>query len=863
MKSKFTILTLSSICLLCFSLPCHSQIGEKLKKFKEYTETAMDFVDEFTETRSSCLSDGFSASKCNEAAALCATFDFATENVPGIQADIFRALGLFEVFKPRCGDDECFQCCYAGGNCHTSFIGFPVLNCNATYGLDARAAGITIITGGEPGDACLFTPQTCDHVPVCHYYRSSDQINDINNDPNHIMKSQVAQEQKLLQYGKELMDVLIEGFLNNVNIGANLNQYILPVGYDPATSTNLPPDDIILENYSFTDYFNLLTARGSPYWREWIDDLSAINLDNDAFGIYDDTTGDFLLGPSRYNFIRQILVSRTLASLPNQIERLNYTGSFIWADDNIDDYVSAVGDPTLLMDQQMSPLAEYFYRNNPKNHDYRLLTVPLQGEEDLSNFYGGSNVGKPPVIQTNWNELNNNEIELTANIFSPGTHADAYNFDGTVYWGDGTSTDFVMSDILDTKTLTHTYPQMGNYQAVTILQNSSGLRCFKMDALALTSTVSNQPAELPILNEISLETTSLSTGRLTFTDQIGVDILLGNSASQVLGGRIASTTLNNSAFELIPNVNIHNYSLIDIDTIYFRTSFINDDDGSFTSSLFMFSDPQGKIYNPATDEDIVISMPVDLTTIKLYDANGSIINEDLVFFNPDNNRTGVYIEDDDINVALIAVPIDKTLLANSYLSPSTTPLTDNSTYLEVKPNIFEEYQLPDCAVATGSFTSDAAISHDVEIVTDGTVKSTEAIALIAEDNVQLLENFCVKLGGEFLADIGVCIQSGPALRNGSSQPNEVQFSMPDKIVDDATSFYFYLPNDDSEVSLSVYNMMTNKRATTIIDNSSYPQGHHQFRFNKNELASGNYRLEFKVNDQLEKSMILKVLDPVK
>ncbi len=867
MKPKLTILALSILCYLCSMLPCHAQLGTKLKKFNEYSETALDFLDEYTDTRSSCLAMGLSEAKCNEAAAICATFDFATGNVPGLLADFFRELQLFDVFKPRCGDDECFQCCYAGGNCHTSFIGYPVLNCNTNYGADARAAGITIITGGEPGDACLFTPQTCDHVAICHYDRSTEAINNINNDPNHILKSQAAQEQKLLQYGSDLLDVLIEDFLNNVNIGSNLSQSLVPAGFDPNASRNSNGlGDIILENYSFTDYYNLLTSRGSPYWREWVDNLSTINLDNEAFGIYDDTTGDFLPAPSKYNFVRQILFARTLASLPNQIDRLNYTGSFIWADDALDDYVSTIGDPTAVLDQQMTPLAEYFYRNNPKNQDFRLLTVPLQGEEDLTHFYGGSNVGKPPVIQTNWTELTNNEIELTASIFSPGTHADIYNFDGTIYWGDGTATDFVMSDILDTKSIKHVYPEMGQYQAVTILQNSSGLRCFKMDALALTTNVSNQPAEFPILNEISIASTSLSTGVFTNTEQIGIDILIGDSASQLLSGRIVPQTLNNNAFELYYDINIHNYSLMDIDTIFFRPLLINDDGGTFTSSLFMFTDPQGKIYNPATDEDVIVSMPVDLTTIRLYDANGGLINDpELIIYNPSNSRTGVYIEDDDIDVALIAIPIDKALLAANYLTPSSTPLTNNATFLEMKPNLFEEYQLPNCDITAANMSPQTTVSHDVEIITNGSVESPESIALIAENNVQLLENFCVNIGGEFLADIGICMQSGPALRSAaaSTQPTDVLFRMPDKLVDEATSFYFYLPTDDAEVSLTLYSMMNPDQKTSIIDQATYPKGHHQYRFNKNKLVGGNYRLEFKVNDDVKKSMILKVLDPVR
>src|SRR4051812_32959017 len=134
-----------------------------------------------------CLSRGFSASVCDSARSMCAIQSFV-----GTVFD--RVSVLMEVFQTDCGNGICFACCFTGKGCHTSFYSetySPVLNCDRDYGPATRQAGPTMIVdpNAKPGDACLFIGQSCDHLPLCLSGNSPQEIERINNDPQHLMKS--------------------------------------------------------------------------------------------------------------------------------------------------------------------------------------------------------------------------------------------------------------------------------------------------------------------------------------------------------------------------------------------------------------------------------------------------------------------------------------------------------------------------------------------------------------------------------------------------------------------------------------------------------------------------------------------------
>lgn len=864
------ILTQLVLIIICISLSHYSfaQQGlgdqlEKVKRLLEYPEKAQNVLNDFTENYASCRYQGFSAEKCQEVATLCTSFNFATENVPGLIADIYRELQLFDTFKPRCADGKCFQCCYAGGGCHSSFIGFPVINCNYNYGADARAAGLTLITGGNPGDACLFTPQTCAHIPICLSGNTQAQIDIINNDPDHIMKQEFALQQKLLDYGTDLLEDQIYKFLNNFSTGDLIGLGVNSSNYNNTFTKSLNSNDsVLIESLILADYYNLISARGNPQWRDMIEGLETINLDQEAFGIYDDTTSVFQLGPSRLNFVRQLTMARTLTSIPNIVDRLNFTGSYIWSDSTLADYLSDIPDPDLLLESQMNPLVLHFIKNNTKLQDYRLLAVPLQDEGDLSHYYGGYQVGQPPVVQTALQKLSNNKVDLDIALFSTGTHQVAYDFEGVVYWGDGAVTHFTLANLVDRESLTHTYPTQGNYQAFTVIQNSSGLRCFKMDPVAINTNATPATTQLPILNELSFVNASMTMGNSIFsrTRTMGLNFSIGAGSNKAISaGRLAPKLYSNGGAQQgitdVDNIFISNYGLVNTDTLYIEPMFVDNPEGAYIG--FLFEALQGKIYNPATKADVTIDIPIDFSKIVSYDTDGNKENQ---FFNDSSSgRDGFYFSVNFKDFVRIAIPLDQATIAASLIPGQATPTTDNNTYLEIKPNIFESYLLPECSVDATSMSSSNLVSFGDVIETNGIIDADDSVTLIAEESIELLENFCTQLGGEFHAKIGVCVTSNNTLIQKDQETLLAShFKIPDKIVQDETSFYFNLPVDEMEVSIKLMNM-TGSLQETIVDKKLYGKGQHQFRFVKGNMSSGFYQLVFIVNGEVIKRQTLKLL----
>lgn len=321
---------------------------------------------------------------------------------------------------------------------------------------------MALVLNPEPGQACLFTQQVCTHISSCNESRTPQQIEVINNDPDHVLKSQRALDSKARDFGNSFMDYQWAPFLNNLTTNELYgNDALANCG---ALSTP-QPDSI----FKVSDVYDFLTARGNIYWRDWIDSLTVLNLDQPAFGIYDTLTNELLEGPTQLNFVKQLGLARLLASVPNMKARLDFTGSYIWTDATMANYFTARNeDPDIVLKEQMSPLAYQLLKQNTTVQDYRLVAVPLQGETVDPNFYGGDPLGKAPIIQSFTEASGQNQIDLTLSIFSPGTHNPNYDFEGMTYWGDGTVTEFTMSDFLEKKVLSHTY-RSGGFRPNSIL----------------------------------------------------------------------------------------------------------------------------------------------------------------------------------------------------------------------------------------------------------------------------------------------------------------------------------------------------------------------------------------------------------
>lgn len=860
---KHCLLTVIIINFFSWSVIGQSSFSSKAKKAKElydYSQQIAKLLEDFNSNRESCLSQGYSADQCDEAATLCATYDYVMNNAPGIQADMMRQLQLFEAFKPVCGDGLCFQCCYSGGICHSSFVGFPVINCNTTnYSADTKPVGMALVIDPTPGQACLFTQQICTHIAACHEYRTPQQIENINNNPNHELKSQRSLDSKARDFGNNFMNFQWAPFLNELTT----NQLYGNDALANCGALSTPQPDSI---FKVSDVYDFLSARGNIYWREWIDSLSLLNLDQPAFGIYDTLTNELLEGPTQLNFVKQLGLARLLASVPNLRARLDFTGSYIWTDSTMANYFSTLNeDPDVILQQQMSQLAYHLLKANTTVQDHRLLAVPLQGEIVDPNFYGGDPLGKAAILQTHSASAGQNQVDLTLSIFSPGTHNPNYDFDGITYWGDGTVTEFKISNFLEKKVLSHTYRTGGYYQAFTILLNSTGLRALKYDDIYVQSNTSVTISETPIINEIWFPQLKTRVGRFTFTNKLGIKMGTEIDGEFITLGQTGILTYGNGSEKYFDTLALYNNSLIDLDSIVIKPS-LYDDDPSGAYSFMYTTGIRGLIYKPDTDTDNVIDLPFELDDIIFYDQHGTRRTE-TIFATREADTTRIYFEYDTINMSRIVIPIDKSVLRMNYIEASTTPLCNpnDSLYIETRPGYYDPYLLPDCNqnvinVSSPSIES-ATYNTNKKAFTSGTVQAGSDIEIVAGESILMMAEFCTKLGGIYEARIGVCTTQSNLVATKTqhliSDLEKPIFTYGPNVVLDRTVFYFTTIQAQSNVSIRL--VSPDNQQTFLINEVSYDQGNHRFVFERDNFPSGFYQLVIEINNEviaIEKLVLL-------
>lgn len=830
--------------------PC--QIPEKVKGIGKYGRKVYSITTNYISTYKECVANGYGAPECQKAAALCSSFDFTTNNLPGLPAEIYRALGLFESFKPYCGNGICYQCCFDGDNCHTSFIGFPVINCNYNYGPETRPAGLTMVLNGDPGDPCLFTPQTCNHLALCLTGLSPAQIDDINNDPDHIMKTQDAKDQRARHYAEDLMETRWSNFLNGFTAG------------DPLVTDSAI---VLYEETKMVDLFDFMTGRGHPHWREFLDSMVYFDFNSPGFAVLD-SNGQFLEGPSRWNFTKQLGLAQTLAAAPNLRNRLDYTGSYIWTPASLATYLSSVGDADSTLLSQMYPLAFYFFTENPRMQDYRLLAVPLLGETVLPDYFNGDTLGQPPVHQVVKSYLDSNRLQLDLSILSPGTHNPNYPFSGQIYWGDGTNTFFELSDFMADTSLVHTYRDTGKYQAFTIVENSSGLRSVKFDEANIQSNLSFDITETPAIHTAWLYDVTVSTTLFTFTDEIGFNITTGLDTNRILLGKEAMQFYGNNTTISLDTVMAHNPDLFQMDSLVIEPIFIDDDVDGTTRFRFKFL--KAMVYDPANDMDTVFSLPLVLDSIRLYDSYGNLRPETYLKTQDASGLITVFIEYDTINLGKIVIPIDQDSLRNYYIPPVNSGLWTGSDdlYIETRPDVFELVADPYCGYNVMNITYDPIPSGTYNsggsIYSAGRVASGDTVAFKAEEAITMLSSFYAELGSDFLAVIQPCVNppAAPSILFSpphSNTPTTIQpekpvvenFQSASKVVKEKAIFKFQISEQATPVSIRLTHIAS-QSTTDLLDRVLYEPGHHQFLLEREGLPSGVYQVVFMLDNEIKK-----------
>jgi hypothetical protein len=436
-----------------------------------------------------CLARGYSESQCLSVAKYCAFNVAPTFGVAGTLYDLYS---LNQVFKVDCGNGECFACCFvpAGGGCHTAFhseSGLPVINCNPLYGAGTKEVGLALVTdpNAQPGQGCLFTPQTCEHLGICHSGLSAGQVTAINDDPGHIMKSGPAVRSRARNFG--------------VGVMADWSNLLAA----HHTSADSPTDTMRDHVRPLSTFGNFITGRGCAGWRHRFPSTFPSDWSEPQFRI-DDANGAYAEEPSHVNGVRQLGTVRLIGSIPNLYDRLAYVESRIWTPAAAAQYLAPAGNADAAMLQYLSPLALDIFRRNRQVQNYRLLAVPLPGERDPGRIFNGCALGDPPVLSVSHQKRGTLGIDLQVSAIDSRTST-AAEIELLAIWGDGSVTRKTVAASGQTQIVSHDYAAGGRYQVMVMVQNEAGLRTIGA-LVADTASIGTNPANrpVPVISEIQL-----------------------------------------------------------------------------------------------------------------------------------------------------------------------------------------------------------------------------------------------------------------------------------------------------------------------------------------------------------------------
>lgn len=489
------VLIVSLLLLAALPAAALSLTAEDLEKINR----VLDFVDVLEyyseipglfDSFNQCLANGYDPDLCTATFTYCAINEVPLGGIAGAFWDAFQ---LNQLFRVNCGDGICFACCYVPGKrfpCHTAFYdedGRPVINCNANYGAGTTQAGPTLIVDpdAQPGDACLFTGQTCDHLALCESGGSPEEIAAINANPSHIMKSLPAVQSRAREFGSRTLG----------SWSAVLDDFHTSTPYTPGTFP-----DRIASLYAMGDF---ITGRGCVGWKTRFPASFPADWNEPPFRI-NDASGNYAAGPSHLNGLRQIGLVRTLASIPNLYNRLAFVESRIWTPESKAAYLAQLGeDADSVFLENMSPTGLKVLKRNAQLQDYRLLAVRLTGET-ASRTFNGCTLGLPPAVRLTVAKSGALGISLQIHATDSATTA-AGEVAVIVLWGDGTVEKITIPPGGAARSASHDYARGGRYQILAVAQNDSGLRAV---GAAIAETQGNGTGNgsdgPPIISEVQL-----------------------------------------------------------------------------------------------------------------------------------------------------------------------------------------------------------------------------------------------------------------------------------------------------------------------------------------------------------------------
>lgn len=593
----------------------------------------------------------------------------------GPYAGLFRGLGLNQVFKLDCGSQECFQCCHVPGQpCHTSFVGFPVINCNERYGAGTRPAGMTLVTDPDPmpGEACLTIPQTCDHIPICAAELSeyADLRQRLDAGEDHPITMPGAAENRARQFARLLGEKWC-GAIDRFHTG-------------------LPRDPEIPSLERVGDIQDFLTGRGCEGWRANVGAVFPFDWTAEAFAVRGED-GEVLPASSHRNALCQWGLFRALESVPGLGERLTAVESTVWPDVLRDLYLDRVDDPDAAILRHASPVVLDLLRCVPTIYDHRLLAVPLDGEEGADRVFNGCDLGRAPRVFLDAASLGDGRVALDVEVRDPeagGPHEAVIPL--TIFWGDGRVSLEEVAAGGGTARFEHAYDAPGARTVMAMAENTSGLRGF--GAAIAEVEGAGAPAGPVVVSELRLVDVEARVDTLTGNARTLSVSIEGHDASTDLSYRLGLTPARQ--IDLFEPTDLgtwiaYNTGAAPIDRFILRFRWR---EGFYTGLRAVTLHPgriEMHVLDTATGESVPIEVPIGPDTIRAFPA-GEMEPLPPEALTDEEGNFRLVLHDRDRRIGLITIAVPQDLLAAQAPGPMAEdhdPLNEES-WFEDRPGQF-------------------------------------------------------------------------------------------------------------------------------------------------------------------------------
>ena len=607
-------------------------------------------------------------------------------------------LQIFDAFAMDCGSGICFQCCYTGGGCHSSFHGWPVINCNKNYGAKSKRAGNTLIINPSTsmGKPCLYIPQTCEHIPICHYNGKKDIAaleKKLLNGANHPLNYPHAKKQRALTVANSIRKLCVK--------------YI---------------DEYSTDADKKNDYDDMITGRGCVGWRSNVTKKWPFDWTKGSFPVNDVKTKKYSPPASAFNAMVHLCTYRVLAALPNLRKRLDVTESRVWSTKAKAAYLAKVKDPDEEFKKHASHHALEILKKVSEIYDYKLLAVPVKGEPSLAGTFNGCKLGTPPKVKLAYVKDGNTGVKLTVFVQDPEYPTTKLDNPLYVVWGDGSVTR-TMVPAGKSLTLSHTYTLGGRYLPFAIASNDSGLRGITAMAVqtAKSAGIKAPPTSVPTVSRVvfkSLDVTEASLSGNSFynhfelhmQDEAAKEARIGLSKPGMTylnkttshGNLAGRNTLAAQMKKLIIKPKFTGGFAIGLKHLYMTTSSLslevvsNDKDGYQTANVYL-KPSDVKVYPKGQ------TTPIPASSLT-YDAKGRLMIPLI------SKVKGSWTWAEKIEIELTA-----TMFSSMLLGPTSLPLPEGKYWMWIEPRPNQLVVVPVC----GNTTKEAPETCDDGDLVDG------------------------------------------------------------------------------------------------------------------------------------------------